>query len=75
MKYEYERYHTFQPIECPNCNGTGGRDTRPKSGGDPFEDDIYYWNECNLCSGYGNLENHIKYIRRRYEKISNSMGT
>ena len=49
---------------CSTCNGNGGFDTRPEYGGDPMEDDIYYWKECYTCDGYGYLENHIREIRR-----------
>lgn len=35
--------------ECWHCEGTGGTDTRPRSGGDRMEPDDYYWGGCDYC--------------------------
>jgi hypothetical protein len=63
---------TFPTVaECQNCEGAGGFDTRPRSGGDRMEPDDYYWDGCDNCDEQGYFfDPTAKAIRRYTIKLS-----
>ena len=54
-------------VECDICEGAGGFDERPRSGGDPMEPDDYYWNGCNHCGERGYFFNPTTKCIRRWK--------
>lgn len=52
--------------KCPRCEGECGVDTRPRYGGDPMEDNDYYWDECDECGGEGEFYNPTVKCVRHY---------
>lgn len=58
-------------VECDVCEGAGGFDDRPRSGGDRMEPDDYYWNGCDYCDEQGYFfDPTVKVICRYTIKLS-----
>lgn len=69
MKYADPYYDTSifpfpSRVTCPDCDGSSGSDNTRHH--DPMQHPDYYWLDCNLCEGHGDLFNpHTRAISRR----------
>ena len=62
MSFDYNKFHDevfwccerINPLECPECEGYGETMYMVCYGGPPQE----HWDVCELCVGYGNVDNH-----------------